>query len=316
MTTNNSQQRLIAIASVIVVALLGVAIFLLVSNINKGKALEEKAAALEEVQMLSDSLENQYNDAILELDGLKGDNEELNAIIDQQKAELAEQKSKISSLIRSRNDLAKAREEIKNLTGQVEEYIAQVNQLKEENAELTDQNLMLSENLSQQKVQNEELTTAKAALVSEKQQLETEKTYLTDKVTFASVIKTQGFEIEGYKLRDNGKTSKKRYAKNVDQVEICFNMAENKVANPGMEKFYVRVINPVGETVAAEQRTIVNKETGSEILYTQVLEQEYDNEAEKVCFNWTDPNGFQEGVYEVELYNKGFLAGKSSFRLK
>lgn len=316
MTTNNSQQRLIAIASVIVVALLGVAIFLLVSNINKGKALEEKAAALEQSAMLADSLENQYNDAIIELDNLKGDNEELNAIIEQQKSELAEQKSKINGLIRSRKDLDRARAEIKNLTAQVEEYIAQVNQLKDENAELTDQNLMLSEDLSQQKMQNEELQTAKAALVSEKQQLQTEKTYLSDKVTFASVIKTEAFAIEGYKLRDNGKKSRKRYAKNVDQVEVCFNMAENKVANPGMETFYVRIVNPVGETVAAEQRTIVNKDTGSEILYTEMLEQEYDNEAEKVCFNWVDPNGFQQGTYEVELYNKGFLAGKSSFRLK
>ncbi|MCB0662228.1 MAG: hypothetical protein KDC24_05790 [Saprospiraceae bacterium] len=316
MTTNNSQQRLIAIASVIVVALLGVAIFLLVSNINKGKALEEKAMALEQSAMLADSLENQYNDAIIELDNLKGDNEELNAIIEQQKAELAEQKTKINSLIRSRKDLDQARAEIKNLTAQVNDYIAQVNQLKDENAELTDQNLMLSENLSQEKMQNEELQTAKAALVSEKQQLETEKTYLTDKVTFASVIKVSGFEIEGYKLRDTDKKSKKRYAKNVDQVEVCFNVAENKVANPGVETFYVRIINPVGETVAAEQRTIVNKETGSEILYTEKLQQEYDNEAEKVCFNWVDPNGFQQGTYEVELYNKGFLAGKSSFRLK
>ncbi|HMR44104.1 MAG TPA: hypothetical protein PKC40_09730 [Saprospiraceae bacterium] len=319
MTTNNSKQRLIAIASVIIVLLLGVNIFLLVNNMNKGKALEEKTVALTESEQLRDSLENQYNQAILELDQMKGTNAELNSIIEQQKAELGEQKNKIAGLINNKKDLARAREEIKNLTTQVQDYVAQIENLKSENQSLTDQNTQLSTDLSSQRMQNEELSTAKAALVSEKQQLETERSALSEKVNFASVVKVDGIQATGYKEKDSGKLSKKKYAKNVEVLDVCFNTTVNKVAESGKERFYVRIINPVGETISIDELgsgVIRSKETGSEIRYTQMIEETYNNDAQKVCFKWENPNGFQKGTYEVEIYNKGFLAGKGNFRLK
>jgi len=43
---------------------------------------------------------------------------------------------------------------------------------------------------------------------------------------------------------------------------------------------------------------------------------DYNNEALQACFHW-DPNvPFTKGNYEVEVFNKGYLAGSGTFNLK
>jgi predicted nuclease with TOPRIM domain len=319
MSTNNSKQSLIAIAAVVIVALLGVNAFLLIKNMNKNKQLEAQGIQLDETTRLKDSLETAYNQAVIELDQMKGTNAELNSVIDQQKAELAASKDRIAGLITNKKDLSRAREEIKNLKGQLEQYVAEINNLKSQNQELTSANQGLTQELTTQKSVNQDLETAKAALVSEKSQLETERTALSEKVNFASVVKVSEISAQGFSVKDSGKLSKKSYAKNVEQLKLCFKAAANKVAASGNEKFYVRIINPIGETVAIDDQgsgVMKSKETGDEIRYTQVLNEDYDNEEKSICMNWSSPTAFQKGNYEVEIYNKGFLAGKGTFRLK
>ena len=85
MTTNNSKQSLIAIAAIIIVALLAVNAYLIVKNLNKSKEIELQTQKIDEVQLLKDSLEQEFNIAITELDQMKGTNAELNEIIEAQK---------------------------------------------------------------------------------------------------------------------------------------------------------------------------------------------------------------------------------------
>ncbi|RMG80460.1 MAG: hypothetical protein D6714_14605, partial [Bacteroidetes bacterium] len=99
----------------------------------------------------------------------------------------------------------------------------------------------------------------------------------------------------------------------------CFKTTVNDVAKAGPEQFYIRIINPVGETMAIEELgsgKMINKSTGEEILYTQVKEYDYANDETQLCFNWMPNVPFQKGRYDVEIYNKGHLAGKGSFLLK
>ena len=66
-------------------------------------------------------------------------------------------------------------------------------------------------------------------------------------MNIASVIKVKGIEAEGLKVRNNGKTATRRKAKNVDQLQLCFNTTANQVANPGMEEFVVRIVSPLAK---------------------------------------------------------------------
>ena len=112
---------------------------------------------------------------------------------------------------------------------------------------------------------------------------------------------------------------KRATLKNVEYLKICFNTTANEIADQGMEQFYVRIINPIGETLAVEDLgsgITTNNRTGEEIRYTKVKELDYSNEEMSACFHWQPNTPFTKGTYDIEVYNKGYLAGAGSVTLK
>ena len=324
--SDNSKQRLIAIAAVIIVALLGINAFLLFNKFKQDRVNTELSANLTEAEQLKAELEQQYYEALSELEEMRGSNEELNALIEEQKGKLEEQKNKIDGMLTDSRNLAAARREIKNLSAQVEQYIAEINQLRSENEELssanaslTETNTMLSTDLDSARFVNQELSTAKASLMTEKEELSKSNKFLSTKVTRASVISLGEIEANGLKSKKTGKAVKKKYAKNIDQLQVCFKTTVNDVADHGTETFYLRVINPLGETLAVEDLcsgTFNMTSTGEEVRFTQAKEVEYNGEAGNYCMIWSPNQPFSKGTYEVEVYNKGYLAGTTTLTLK
>jgi regulator of replication initiation timing len=318
---NKSQkQNFLAIAVTAGVILLAIIGYLAYSNINKASQLEQTVTELEESQKLKQELETQYNQALADLESQKTTNQELNAVIDQQKAELEQQKNKISDLLKNRGKLEKARIEIDNLKTQVSGYLAQIDKLKSENealagenAQLTSDKEKLSSDLQSKTAENEALSSAKAQLVSEKEEL-------SGKVSIASVVKMKSVTAVGQKVKGSGKVKDENSAKSVDQIKVCFTTLSNDVVKAGVEKFYVRIINPLGETLAVESMgsgMISNRKTGEEIRFTQEAEVDYNNEESNACVTWAPTNAsYVKGNYTVEVYNKGYLSGAGTFTLK
>lgn len=323
--SGNSRQRLVAITSVIIVALLGVNAFLLINKFKKDRENTELSSQLDEKETLRADLEKQYYDALSQLEQMKGSNEELNSLIESQKDELATQKAKIDQLLANKGSLDKARSEIKKLNGQVEQYLAEINQLRLENQELGDQNRQLSEerqvlttDLEAQRMTNEQLEAAKAALASEKETVEKERTFLAKKVDRASMISVQSIEVTGLKRRSDGKSTKKNYADNIDQLQVCFKTTANEVAENGKEVYYIRILSPLGETLAVEElgSGAFTAASNEQIRFTQSKEFNYNGTPEQICSVWSPNQPFSKGKYEVEIFNKGYLAGKGSVVLK
>lgn len=316
----DKNQNFIAIAATVGVILFGIIGWLAYSNITKANQLEQTVFELEESNNLRSELEVQYNQALSDLESQRTNNEELNAIIDQQKAEIESQKNKISGLIASKGKLDKARVEIENLKTQVSGYMAKIDELKAanemlagENAVLTDEKNMLHADLQGKVAENDMLNEAKAKLVSDKEAL-------SAKVNIASVIKMKDMKVEGMKEKSNGKNVVVNKAKQVEKIKVCFTTLDNDVVTAGTERFFIRLINPRGETLAIEDMgsgVITNKATGEEIRFTQYEEVDYTNEESNSCLYWQPTNlSFIAGDYTVEIYNKGYLAGMGSFNLK
>ncbi len=323
--SGNSRQRLVAITSVIIVALVGIIAFLVIDKFKQSRENTELSAQLDETEAVKADLEKQYYDALSQLESLKGNNEELNARIESQKEELAAQKARIDQLLANKGSLDKARSEIKKLNGQIERYLAEINQLRQENLQLGEANRQLSEekqaltgDLEAQRASNEQLSAAKAALMSEKERVEAERTMLAKKVDRASMIAVQSVEVTGLKRKSDGKTTKKNYADNIDQLQVCFSTTANEVAENGKEVYYIRILSPLGETLAIEDLgsgtfTAANNE---QVRYTLDKEFSYNGTPQKMCAVWSPNQPFSKGKYEVEIYNKGYLAGKGSLVLK
>jgi regulator of replication initiation timing len=317
---NKPNQNFIAIAAVIGVILLGIIGYFAYQNSKTNQQLETTMSELDETTKLKAELEAQYNQALTDLEAQKTTNQELNAVIDQQKADLEQQKNKIAGLLKNKGSLDKARVEIDNLKSQVSQYMAQLDKLKAENEALAGENATLASekeqlaaNLQSKSVENEELSSSKAQLVSEKQAL-------SDKVNVASAIKMKSVSAVGQKVKGSGKVKDEDSAKSVEQIKVCFTTVENEVVKAGSEKFYVRIINPLGETLAIEDMgsgMLTNKKTGEEVRYTKMEELDYSNNEAQSCVVWAPTNAsFAKGEYQIEVYNKGFQVGTTKLKLK
>jgi type II secretory pathway pseudopilin PulG len=325
-SSNESKQRFQIIAGIIIGILLIVVAILIVNNFSKGKKNRQLGVELNEAQQLNDELQMEFENALAELDKYKGDNEELNLLVDQQQEELSAQRDRIEILIKDSNNLKEARRQLSKLIEQRDQYLAELTKLKEENEMLTQENQQLSSekasltaNLESSQAKNQELSSAKAALTSEKESLEEERRRLSKKVNRASVIELSNIDVTGQINKGGGKWKDKDKADKINRLKICFDMEANDSTEEDVEQFFVRIINPQGETLAMENMgsgVMVNAQTQQKVRYTSVKEVKYNNQAGQACTTWAPGLPFQEGTYDIEIYNKGFLAGKTTYELK
>lgn len=325
-TNQNAANKQRTIFIVVTVLLLGIIGFLLINNSQKSKQLDQQTVELDDAEKLQMDLEKQYYDALSELEQQRGTNEQLNAMIESQKEELKQQKDQISQLIRTKGDLDQARSQMKQLRVQVDGYLAELENLKAQNEELTSRNSELTEvntqlgsEIQRERMEKEDLASAKAALTSEKERLESNNMNLTRKVTRASMVPVSSIEVTGVQVKESGKERKKKRASSVDRLKICFSALENKVTDAGYERFYIRVISPLGETIAVDDKgsgTFISGESNEQLRYTQIQEIEYSNAKAATCLNWDGDGDFAPGDYKIEIYNKGYLAGQGTFKLK
>lgn len=325
-TSKANSQRLIAIVAVVVVVLLAINAFLLYNKLQQDKVITQQQTEISESEKLTEELNKQFNESLSELEEMRGTNEEMDALIDQQKTELTESRNKVARLIKDGKNLKNARAELKGMKVQMEQYLVENEQLRGENEQLkgktqqlAERGRVLEENLESTKIAASQLETEKSQLTSEKQAVVDENNKLTNTVKYASVVDVKQVSVTGMKIRGNGKAVKKKYAKNIDQLKVCFQTTANDITKPGMEKFYVRIMSPLGETLAVEELgsgIITDRKTGEQVKYTQVKEYQYTNDETELCFNWEPNVPFQKGNYNVEIYNKGHVAGQGKFELK
>jgi predicted RNase H-like nuclease (RuvC/YqgF family) len=319
MNNTKTKQNFTTIAIVIIILLLLLNGYQWYSNNTLSKSNEVKQSEVIELQKLNAELDQDYQSAVESLEELRGDNQELNSLIDAQKAELTTQKNKINDLIWSKKELDKAKVELKNLNSSVTKYMAEIKELKEKNQILTDENFQLATKVDEVSRTNEEILTAKAALSKEKDELSKSNQNLGSKVDMANAIKVNFIEVKGYESNKKGKLSETSRAKNVNVLRVCFITETNMVTSSGQKRFYVRIIKPTGETVAMDDSgsgVLTNKLDNTQVRYTTAGDITYNNEDTNACIDWNVTDAMVKGNYQIELYNNGFPVGKGTFKLK
>ncbi len=325
MTNTKSRQRLTAIGLLAIISLLIINAVLLYNKYKQDKIIHDKNERINEISDMRSDLEKEYYEALSELEEMRGNNVEMNAIIDEQKSDLKNQKDKIVKLIKDSEDLDKARVELQNMRNMVDDYIEQVGKLEAENKALQDSTtalredrMLLTKKIADERHVNDELLSVKAELTEEKQSLEKANTNLQNKVSRASVIDINNVQVEGFRYGANGQERKRKKAKNIEVLKICFDAQPNNVAEIGSEQFYIRIIDPTGETMAIENLgsgVIQNDINNTKVRYTRSTEINYQRDIQTACVAWEPGLPFKEGEYLVEVYNKGFLSGSSAFEL-
>ena len=319
MSTTQSKQNFTAIAITVIIALLGLNAYQWYVNSKLSGANQVQETEMMELQKVQAELDQDYQAALESLEEMRGDNAQLNALIDSQKGELKTQKDKINNLIWTKKELDKAKTELKSLNANVAKYLADIQQLIEENKILSDNNSQLTLRVEEEIKAKDEVIQAKNALSEEKENLSKSNAALGTKVDMANAIKINFMEVKGYEIKDDGKLKEKSKAKDVEMLRVCFLTETNMVTGSGQKKFFIRIINPQGETIAIEDSgsgVLTNKLDNSQVRYTTSGEITYKNEDTNACIDWTLSEKLMKGDYKIEMFNNGFLVGKGQFKLK
>ena len=319
MSTPQSKQNFTAIAIGIIIALLALNAYQWYVNSKLSSTNLTQKSEMVELQKVQEELDQDYQTALESLEEMRGDNAQLNALIDSQKSELKTQKDKINNLIWTKKELDKAKAELKNLNTNVAKYLADIQQLKEENKILTNNNQELTMRVEEEIKAKENVITEKNALTAEKENLSKSNAALGTKVDMANAIKINFMEVKGFEIKKDGKLKERSKAKDVQMLRICFLTETNMVTTTGQKKFFIRIINPQGETIAIEDQgsgVLTNKLDNSQVRYTTSGEINYNNEDTNACIDWTLSEQLVKGDYKIEMYNNGFPVGKGAFKLK
>jgi len=324
--TGKSKNNLAAWAIIAIIGLLGLNGYQWFTNSQLKNQNFKQESELVELEKIQVELEQDYNVALESLEDMRGDNKELNGLIESQKMDLKAQKEKINNLIWTKRELNKAKDEITAMNSQVAQYITELAQLRDQNANLLADNSQLKEQNSSLNTQylneqraKKEIEEARAVLAAEKERLTKTNEVLDVKVDMANAIKINYMNVQGYKMKKDGKKSKKSRARNINAIQVCFTTETNMVTPAGEKEFQVRLIDPLGETVAREDMgsgILTNKLDNTQVRYTTSGIIDYNNEDTEGCFLWNLQSSLPKGMYDVEIYNNGFPVGKGNYKMK
>lgn len=324
--TGKSKNSLAAWAIIAIIGLLGLNGYQWFANNQLKDSNIEHENELVELEKIQVELEQDYDEALESLEDMRGDNMDLNNLIESQKKDLKSQKDKINNLIWTKRELNKAKDEIASMNVLAAQYVAQLAKLQEENAGLIANNSKLKKDYSDLNTQyvttqqqKEEIENERSVLATEKERLSKVNMDLDTKVDMANAIKINHIQVQGYKTTSNGSRKKKSRARNIDQIEVCFTTETNLVTPSGDKEFQLRLIDPLGETIAREDLgsgVLTNKLDGTPIRYTISGNIDYQNEDTDGCMIWKMQDTLPKGMYEVEIYNNGFLVGTGNYKMK
>ena len=283
----------------IVAALAVLLVAALVVNFIRENNLRERNAELMVVYSRLDSIGNEMQLKIVEIEQLGGNIDTLTMIKDSLEIEK-------ESLLDART---RSNKQIKTLKARVEGYRellvmkdVEISELKKVNTELVVENIELK---TERKVLNQNLRQAK----------KTEEK-LTEKVQIASRLEAENIVVAALSQKGKAKEDEFR-ARQIDKLKVEFNIAKNDVAPISGKEILIRIIDDnenVLFDVARGSGTFTLD--GKETFYTAKQEILFDNSQQIVSFLYYKGSEYLPGRYVMEVYTDGYMMGRKSFRVK
>ena len=302
--SNSNRNILIGVLAVL---LLGTWGYLLYEKTKTNEAIGQKDSKIASVTNQFDSLKFAYDDAVLRLDSLTGDNNLKEGQLSEKQKEINNLKSQIRGVLSKKNateaDLKKAKALIADLNEKINSYEEEIAQLKAENMQLT--------------ADNQQLTSEKQVLSDNLAVTSAEKDEALKTVDVGSTFSASNIQITPVNERKNGKEKTTTTAKKVDKLVVSFDV-ENRIAKSGPADIYVMVTSPDGKVISdpsLNSGTLTTRTEGDR-TYTSKLSINYDQGTRKnlqIPIKWAD---FKTGDYKIEVYHNGFKIGEGVRTLK
>ena len=290
-----SSKVLIYVVAALAILLVAALVVYFISENN----LKESRAKLMIAYSQLDSIGNEMDLKIVEIEELGGDVEELSLVrdsLEQEKEGLLEARTRSNKQIRALKSRVEGYRELLVMKDTEIEGLKKVNQnLVVENTDLKTERNELNQNLRAAKKTEEKLT---------------------EKVKVASRLEAENILVAALSLKGKAKEDEFR-ARQVDKLKVEFNVAKNDVAPISGKEILMRIIDGNDNVlfdVARGSGTFVLD--GKETFYTSKQEILFDNSQQQVNFLYDKGSEYLPGRYVMEIYTDGYLMGSKSFRVK
>ncbi|PLX11881.1 MAG: hypothetical protein C0597_14385 [Marinilabiliales bacterium] len=141
---------------------------------------------------------------------------------------------------------------------------------------------------------------------------------LTTKLGYASRLNVEGLTVTPLKKSFANKEMQTALSKRTQKIKICFDVMDNKVADPGMKDIYIRILTPEAEVLTETETplTFNHPELKQSVVYTMVETINFKNQKINTCVKWQATEQYKPGLYIVEIFSKDNKLGMTTFTLK
>ncbi|MDE6236690.1 MAG: hypothetical protein K2M45_02355 [Muribaculaceae bacterium] len=310
---DKKQRILIFGAAGVLLCLIGLVVWLIVSNQGQTQAAYDAQARADSLAVVNDQLilTNQFNQLNNEFSQFEG--QELRLTNDSVVQKYNQARMKVEGLIqelnaekaktaRSQKDIAQMRNKIKQmeaeigtLKGIVKHYLAEIKRLGDENTGL-------KQEVQQAQARNEELSTKVTQATASNQEL-------TQTVARAKMLNITGVSFAAY-------NKKGKVEKNITKAKslgVHFTVSPNNTASAGMKTFYMRILSPEGALLGGGGSFTID---GKSVQSTASRAVEYANDELPVTIYWDVNTTLTPGDYTVEVFCDGNRLASRHFQMK
>lgn len=303
--TNNTTRNVII--GLLAVGLLGTWGYFLFDKNKTTEQIQVKSAEVVNVTSDRDSVKNLYEEAIVRLDNLTGENTRISSELIGKDAELQKKKAEIRSILANKNSTAADLRRARTLIGELNDKIGT---LEQEVARLMGENQELATN-------NTVLTQEKTQLTTDLQTTTQVKDELAAKVDVGSTFSASNIAIKGIDEKGNGKEKETDKAKKVNKLVVSFDI-ENRITTSGPVDLYVVVTGPDGQVINNPSMGSGNltTRTDGDRPFTFKTTVEYEQSTRKNVSVPLRQDKFQVGDYKIEIYQNGFKIAEGTRNLR
>ena len=299
--SNNTKNILIG---VLAAGLLGTWGYFLLDKNKTNDQIQEKNLAVNTAMTAKDSLQLLYSDALVRLDSITGNNNNLQGQLSDKNSEISRLKREIGDALKKKN-LSEA--EARALKAKIVELNEKIASVEAENARLTGENQQLTavntQLQSDVETKNQEIAVRTA-----------EKEELAKTVDVGSTFSASNIQITPVNERKNGKEKVTSTAKKVDKLVVSFDV-ENRIAKSGPADLYIIVTAPDGKVVESGGGSLTTRTDGDK-TFTSKVGISYEQGTRKNVQLPLRQDDFLRGDYRIEVYHNGFKIGEGVRTLK